>query len=261
MKVNKAKYRLIAAIMLSFFVGTALGVLVQKYHLPGIILQKCLYTYTTYFQADDDTGEIITTGDITVRTRAFKPAADPEKFDTERDSVYTYDQRSLDIHRTALIVIDAWAYSANDGYLKRTEENMRLKLSPLLQLARKHNMVVIHAPHGQEIAEIAKPLPGELVVHSSTAELDAYLKAHHITTLLYAGYASNMCVLLRPTGIIKMRELGYNIILVRDCTIAVEMPESLDGQWANKIAVNMIETQWGETTTLEDLEAAFKEHN
>lgn len=241
--------------MLSLFIGTLFGVLVQQYHLPGIILQKCLYICTTYFQADDDMGET-----ITIRTRAFKPAVDPEIFDTQRDSVYTYDQCSLDVSKTALLVIDAWAYSPNDGYLKRQEENMRLKLGPLLQLAREHNMTIIHAPHGQEIAEIPKPLPGEFVVGSSTAELDAYLKAHRITTLLYAGYASNMCILLRPTGIIKMRELGYNIILVRDCTIAVEMPESLDGQWANKIAVNMIETQWGRTTTLEDLEASFKEH-
>ena len=92
-----------------------------------------------------------------------------------------------------------------------------------------------------------------------TAGLDDYLKAHNITTLIYAGYASNWCVLHRPTGIIRMRELGYDIILLRDCTIAFEMPDSLDDEWANRVTINTIEHQWGETTTLDDLQTAFGE--
>jgi len=54
-----------------------------------------------------------------------------------------------------------------------------------------------------------------------------------------------------------MKHLGYKIILLRDCTIAFETPESLDGEWALKMAVNMVEFQWGCTSTLDDLREAL----
>jgi len=75
---------------------------------------------------------------------------------------------------------------------------------------------------------------------------------------MYAGYATNMCILTRPTGIIKMKELGYNIILVRDATLAIETPESLDNEWAKKMSINLIETSFGKTTTLKDLKNSLK---
>jgi nicotinamidase-related amidase len=133
---------------------------------------------------------------------------------------------------------------------------------PLLDLARAHNMTIIHASHGFNITEHCQPLPGELVTGEEndlylTENFDEYLQAHNITTLLYAGYRSNWCVLHRPTGIIKMSEQGYNVILIRDCTIAFETPETLEGEWANKASINMVEAQFGSTTTLDDLQNAF----
>lgn len=203
-----------------------------------------------------------------LNTRAFilagdpRLAGDPDVYNTERDSTYSYETRKLDLNRTALILIDTWQDHFNKGHLERTRKNMESKIAPLLELARKHHMTVIHAPHRKQIAQLAKPLPDEFVVDShnpmdDTVELDRYLGAHNIKTLIYAGYASNVCVLHRPTGILKMKELGYNIILLRDCTIAVETPESLDGEWANRMAIFMVEDLFGVTTTLEDLKAAL----
>jgi hypothetical protein len=47
------------------------------------------------------------------------------------------------------------------------------------------------------------------------------------------------------------------IVLIQDVTIAFETPETLDGEWANKSVINMVESEWGRTTTVDDLQTAF----
>lgn len=260
----RRKLAIVLVALIIFAAGAAGGIILQEYHIPTLILQKSLYIYQTHVP----TSKNEVSGEpwpkvINLTTRKFAPSLKEGTYDTESDSTYTYYQRLLDLDKTALIIIDPWAYHPNDGWLKRVQENMSSKLKPLLELARDHNMTIIYAPSGQKIADIVKPLEGEYIVDSmngldDTTELDDYLKAHQITTLLYAGYASNWCVLNRPTGIIRMSQLGYDIILVRDCTIAFEMPETLDSKAANLVTINLVENQFGETTTLEDLQAAFK---
>jgi nicotinamidase-related amidase len=198
---------------------------------------------------------------IELSTRNFVPAW-LDANTTEMDSTYSYNIVELDLDETALVLIDLWAYS-NDT---RLDHHVRNKMVPLLGLARDQNITIIHAPHDFTVTEYCLPLPGEIVTGKengldSTDGFDSYLKAHNITTLLYAGYRSNWCVLYRPTGIIKMSELGYNVILIRDCTIAFETPETLEGEWANAVSINMVESQFGSTTTLDALETAFLERN
>jgi nicotinamidase-related amidase len=55
-----------------------------------------------------------------------------------------------------------------------------------------------------------------------------------------------------------MSELGYNIVLIRDATLAFETPESLEGEWANVMAITMVEQLWGESTTIDDLRSALE---
>lgn len=57
----------------------------------------------------------------------------------------------------------------------------------------------------------------------------------------------------RPVGIAAMKQRGYKIILVRDGTIAFETPETLSGEWFNKVAITTVEWQYRESTTLADL--------
>ena len=187
-------------------------------------------------------------------------------FQTERDSTYAYPLLDLDVKRTALILIDVWKSHPNKGWLARAAENIENKLVPLLHLSRSRNLKIVHCPHSNEIAEAVRPRANEFVVDADsgseadwTNALHDHLQENGIKTLLYAGYASNWCLLHRPTGIIAMNKLKYEIILVRDCTIAFETPETLDGEWANKVTINTVEYQWGATTMLKDLEAAFKE--
>ncbi|WP_196213987.1 cysteine hydrolase family protein [Methanolobus vulcani] len=200
---------------------------------------------------------IVQNREITLLTRTFVPCGfDANK--TEMNSTYNYSYLTIDMDKTALLLIDLWA-CPNDT---RLDTNVKTKMVPLLEFARKENMTIVHSPHDYTMNEYCQPLDGEMVAGRdnglrNTDSFDEYLQAHNITNLLYAGYRSNYCILHRPTGIIKMSELGYNVILIRDCTIAYETPETLEGEWANKVSINMVESQFGSTTTLNDLQKAF----
>jgi len=191
---------------------------------------------------------------VDLRTRRFVFQAP-----TERDAVYKFESLGLDLDKTAIVLIDVWNHHPVESYLKRALVNIRQKIFPLLNLARKHNMNIIHCPHEHPIHKSCKPLPDEKVFYTGDL-LNSYLGSIGVRTLLYAGYALNWCVFHRPEGIISMRHAGgYRIILLRDCTVGFETPESLDGEWALKMAINMVEFQWGCTSTLEDLRVALGE--
>jgi len=69
------------------------------------------------------------------------------------------------------------------------------------------------------------PLEGEPVV-ANGVELHEYLKQNRILFLLYAGFNTNACIINRDYGTIRMRDRGYRIILVRDCTTGMESKET-----------------------------------
>jgi nicotinamidase-related amidase len=206
------------------------------------------------------------TGDprkIALVTRTYIPAGAGDGYTTESDGKYDYQQSSLDLNKTALILMDVWAGHPNDGLATRMHENIITKIVPLLALARRHNMTIIYSPNGGTICPDVCPRAGEIVLDAaginSTDAFHQFLKEKGINTLLYAGYDSNWCLLNRPSGIFWMAELDYNIILIRDATIAEETAETLDGEWANKVVINMVESEWGRSTTLADLQTAFGE--
>lgn len=201
---------------------------------------------------------------VTLPLRRFAAALDPTKTQTELDSGYSTQWRHIDLAGACLVVIDAWDYHPNAGWLARAKAHQHAKLKPLLELMRQHGVYIIHAPHGQEISPLATPKPGEFVLEFAPTSFGAlrdalsqHLQSRRLHTLFYAGYASNWCVLNRPTGVIAMAQLGYEIVLIRDCTIAFETPDTLAGEWCNYVTINTVEHQWGATITLDDLQRAF----
>lgn len=252
------KLKFVLPVLASLVVGLLIGLSLPYYPPIQKFIGNIYHSLPSFSLGEEEHGERV----ITLNVRTFKGAGDPEAYDTEADSTYNYGARKLDLNEVALVLIDVWQDHPNDGWGGREITNIKTKIVPLLELVRKTNIKIVHAPHNRRIHPLAKPLQGEFVVDShnlidDTLELDRYLKAHNIKILLYAGYASNMCVLFRPTGIIKMKERGYDIILIRDCTIAFETPESLNGEWANRMAINMVESSLGQTTTLEELRASI----
>jgi nicotinamidase-related amidase len=69
------------------------------------------------------------------------------------------------------------------------------------------------------------PLKDEPVV-ADGIELHGYLKKNKLLFLLYAGFNTNACIINRDYGTIRMRDRGYRIILVRDCTTGMESKDT-----------------------------------
>ncbi len=180
---------------------------------------------------------------------------------TEADSRYYYQIQNLERDQTALVLMDVWEEYSDAGFEKRVRKNIEESLLPLLQTARMNKLLIIHAPHKKKIDSNVKPVKGEVNLDDekvySAAAFDTLLKKRKIHTLIYAGYATNYCVMFRPEGLINMKRLRYDTLLVRDATVASEFPDTLKGEWMKVASVHMIESEWGRSTTVEDFKDAF----
>ena len=76
-------------------------------------------------------------------------------------------------------------------------------------------------------------------------QLHSVLRDRGATTLFYVGFAANFCVPNRDYGMRAMGGRGYDIVLVRDCTAAIEVADSVDGLRLTAAAVQDVETVIG----------------
>jgi len=126
--------------------------------------------------------------------------------------------------------------------LARAHGRDYLTRSPLARMAR---------------AEIVSPV-GDESLFFYTDQLDAYLKERGIGTLIYTGFATDMCVLGADGGARPMLGLGYRCILMRDATVGVETPESFPERMATRYGIHRFEWQVGYSTTSADFTKAIR---
>lgn len=94
------------------------------------------------------------------------------------------------------------------------------------------------------MADLA-PLPEDFVVING-AQLHRLCRHQRILHLLYAGFAANVCVLYRDYGIRAMSvERHYDVILIRDCTSAIETHDTVQDELMLKVAVRTVEMNFG----------------
>ena len=112
-------------------------------------------------------------------------------------------------------------------------------------------------PDNYRISASIEPA-GDDVVAATGAELQEFCRERRIRHLVYAGFATNFCVLNRDYGVLSMRQRGYNIVLIRDATTAIESSESVHELWATRAAVFSVEVGTGVTVTAETFLHACK---
>lgn len=108
-----------------------------------------------------------------------------------------------------------------------------------------------------KIAECLEPRDGDCVM-STGEQLHRFCRRRKLLHLFYAGFAANICVQHRDYGMRAMRDRGYNVILLRDCTTAIEVPQTLDGLWLTQSAILNLEMKVGFSTTAETLQRACR---
>ncbi len=76
-------------------------------------------------------------------------------------------------------------------------------------------------------------------------QLHDHLTSQQILHLIYAGFATNWCIINRDYGVRAMRDRGYNVVLLPDATTGVEFPDTLDDLWATELAIREVEQKFG----------------
>jgi nicotinamidase-related amidase len=110
----------------------------------------------------------------------------------------------------------------------------------------------------EDIADPIKPEPEDMVI-ATGAQLHRLLKHHGILHLLYCGFATNSCVILRDYGIYAMQGQGYNAIFVRDCTTAIENSTTIADAAMTAYAIKDIERGTASTTSQELIKTSSPE--
>jgi nicotinamidase-related amidase len=97
----------------------------------------------------------------------------------------------------------------------------------------------------------ARPLDTEPVV-VTTEQWDDWLRSKGIDTLIYVGFCTNLCILDAPGGMRLMCALGYKCIILREATLAVEFPETLEQRLQTNASLRHIEGWVGYTASNRD---------
>ncbi len=88
----------------------------------------------------------------------------------------------------------------------------------------------------RKICPVVEPQSGDYIV-ATGEELKQFCFEKRILHLIYAGFAANWCVLFRDYGAREMSLLNYNVIILRDCTTAVENAYTIKRKDMTKFAV------------------------
>lgn len=109
----------------------------------------------------------------------------------------------------------------------------------------------------RRIVPEVEPRPEDYVIVTGD-QLHRLLKHKQVLRLFYAGFAANMCIPFRDYGMRAMKDRGYDILLIRDCTTAIEVADTAENFDLTRNAVIDTELTVGYTVSSGDLVAACR---
>ena len=101
-----------------------------------------------------------------------------------------------------------------------------------------------------------QPVGTEAVI-TTGEELHRYCKKEEILFLFFAGFNTNACILSRDYGTIQMRNRGYQVTLIRDCTTGMESPETQPSLVQTRGAILQLEMFGHYSITSDEISAGF----
>lgn len=97
---------------------------------------------------------------------------------------------------------------------------------------------------------------GDDVVITTGEHMHRFCRDRKIVHLIYAGFATNICVQFRDYGMRPMASRGYNVMLVRDATMGIEFADTLENLGLTNAAIHNIEMKVGPSVTSAQLQDA-----
>ncbi len=107
----------------------------------------------------------------------------------------------------------------------------------------------------RRIIDCLEPQAGDFVV-ATGEQLHRLCRHNGVVHLFYCGFAANMCVPGRDYGMRAMQRRGYNVILLRDCTTAIEAGHTYEAMALTEASILEVEMTLGFTATAAELIAA-----
>ena len=95
-----------------------------------------------------------------------------------------------------------------------------------------------------DIVESCKPIEGEYVI-KTTQQFDRICRKLGIVNLIYVGFSTQGCIQFSPGGIEPMSSRGYRVMIIREATLGVEWPDTVEAQLVTQLAIRNIELKFG----------------
>ena len=187
-----------------------------------------------------------------------------------KDGWYGYT-REFTGKDTAFIVMDPWIDCSDpvlNDYFGKNCEGFTLPLMQAAAAAGHHIIVMTNDPGKIKfntritpgLEDLAAVGRADVIYHQNhTPEtFYAYLGQKNITNLIYTGYCSNMCVMFRPMGIVRMKEFeNLKFYFVPQCAMAMEHAETWETRSVHRYTTLNIAQLHAGLLSYEDLMNAF----
>lgn len=193
----------------------------------------------------------------------------PDKIKTE-DKWYSFDE-SFSNRDTAYIIMDPWSNMACDflnEHLKGIADNT---VVPLAQAAAAsgHKVIILtdfpKTPYNSKISpklqEMVDNGLAQIAYHDDydAKKLSELLLGMGIKKLVYSGFFSNMCTLLRPNGIVNMVSTGnFDVYFVPQASAAMEHKTSWESGAVHSATTLLISQTQAMLLELSDIIEALK---
>lgn len=183
-----------------------------------------------------------------------------------KEGKYTF-VRVLQKDKTALVVMDPWQDSGSPKLNEHFKNVFSKRLVPLVKHAVEMGfkvVIITNDPAKVNLGYASKIYPAlqaivdagkaSVLYHSDVDDrsFEVYLREAGITTLIYSGFASNICVIGMPTGMIPMFHRGFRLFFVPEASAATEFGDTWGNGAVHKAMISMISSWVGEIIGFKD---------
>ena len=110
-----------------------------------------------------------------------------------------------------------------------------------------------------DIAKALRPLSEEAVLVDGW-QLNGLCRRRKIDTLIYVGFMADLCLVNIQGAMREMtNKFRYRCVVLRDCTVAYEFAETVEGNWMTFAAIRLIESSLGYSASSDDFIAACRD--